>query len=66
MAELLGTVFTVERYVVAGAAIVGLATLATALLPYVTGSPHRRLQNAIGYRLVEATDRKLPACLEGI
>ena len=42
------------------------ATLATALLPYVTGSPHRRLQNAIGYRLVEATDRKLPACLEGI
>ena len=35
MAELLGTVFTVERYVVAGAAIVGLATLATALLVFL-------------------------------
>jgi len=35
MAELLGTVFTVERYVVAGAAIVGLATFATALLVFL-------------------------------
>ncbi len=35
MADLLGTVFTVERYVVTGAAIVGLATLATALLVFL-------------------------------
>ncbi len=35
MADLLGTVFTVERYVVAGAGIVGLATLATALLVFL-------------------------------
>jgi len=30
------------------------ATLATALLAYLRGSPHRRLQDAIGYRLAEA------------
>ncbi len=30
------------------------ATLTTALLPYVTGSAHRRLQNAVGYRCVAA------------
>jgi putative ABC transport system permease protein len=35
MADLLGTVFTVERYVVAGAGIVGLATLATTLLVFL-------------------------------
>ena len=35
MAELLGTVFTVERFVVAGAGIVGLATFATVLLVFL-------------------------------
>jgi putative ABC transport system permease protein len=35
MADLLGTVFTVERFVVAGAGIVGLATLATVLLVFL-------------------------------
>lgn len=30
------------------------STLLTALLPYVTGSPHRRLQDAIGYECVPA------------
>ncbi|HUT01857.1 MAG TPA: hypothetical protein VM031_05345 [Phycisphaerae bacterium] len=41
------------------------ATLATALLPHVTGSPHRRLQDAIGYRLVEARPKMLSTCVEG-
>ena len=37
------------------------ATLATALLEYVEGSPHRRLQDAIGYEAVEAIPRRLAA-----
>jgi len=41
------------------------ATLTTTLLAYVTGSPHRRLQDAIGYRTIQATDGKRPTCLEG-
>ena len=37
------------------------ATLMTALLPYVFGSPHRRLQDAVGFRCVEEAPRKLRA-----
>ncbi len=36
------------------------ATLVTALLPHLDGSPHRRLQRAIGYRAVLADERYLP------
>jgi len=36
-------------------------TLTTALLPYVTGSPHRRLQDAIGYRCICAPEVYEPA-----
>jgi hypothetical protein len=42
MADLLGTVFTVERYVIAGALVVGLATLATALLVFLLSLRQRR------------------------
>jgi putative ABC transport system permease protein len=42
MADLLGTVFTVERYVFAGALVVGLATLATALLVFLLSLRQRR------------------------
>jgi putative ABC transport system permease protein len=42
MAELLGTVFTVERFVVAGAGIVGLATLATVLLVFLLSLRQRQ------------------------
>jgi putative ABC transport system permease protein len=42
MSDLLGTVFTVERYVLAGAVIVGLATLATALLVFLLSLRQRR------------------------
>ena len=41
------------------------ATLATALLAYLGGSPHRRLQDAVGYRLVEARSHKPATCTEG-
>ena len=40
------------------------ATLRTALLAYVTGSPHRRLQDAVGYRLVEAPAGTFACCVE--
>lgn len=40
------------------------ATLTTALLAYLSGSPHRRLQDAIGYRLVEARSGMLNASVE--
>jgi hypothetical protein len=40
------------------------ATLATALLPYVTGSAHRRLQDAVGYRIVEGRSRELATSAE--
>ena len=36
---------------------VGGATLTTALLGHVSGSPHRRLQDAIGYRVVAAAEK---------
>jgi putative ABC transport system permease protein len=42
MADLLGTVFTVERYVLAGALVVGLATLATALLVFLLSLRQRQ------------------------
>ncbi|MCL7982485.1 MAG: hypothetical protein M8862_08160, partial [marine benthic group bacterium] len=42
MSDLLGTVFTVERYVLAGALIVGLATLATALLVFLLSLRQRQ------------------------
>jgi len=35
------------------------ADLATALLPYVQFSPHRRLQDAVGYKCVEASEKKV-------
>jgi hypothetical protein len=41
------------------------ATFATALLGHLRGSPHRRLQDAVGYRLVEARSRKLVTCTGG-
>ena len=36
------------------------ASLTTALLPHVRFSPHRRLQDAVGYEPVEAPDKKVP------
>jgi hypothetical protein len=40
------------------------ANLTTALLPHVTGSAHRRLQDAIGYRCVPAGRSLLAVLLE--
>jgi len=40
------------------------ANLATALLPYLSGSAHRRLQDAIGYRIVPARPGFLTALFE--
>jgi len=41
------------------------ATLTTALLPHVSGSAHRRLQDAVGYGCVEATARGEVDCRKG-
>ena len=43
-----------EKYGVTG------ANLTTALLPHVRLSPHRRLQDAVGYKCVEAREPKVP------
>ena len=40
----------------------GSPTLATALLPYLSGSPMRRMQDAIGYQCVEAPADRPLAC----
>jgi hypothetical protein len=40
------------------------ANLTTALLPHVRLSPHRRLQNAVGYKLVEAHQPKVPLIIK--
>ena len=51
MEELLGTILTVERFVVAGAVIVGLATLATAALVFMLSLRLRRRERLTLFKI---------------
>jgi putative ABC transport system permease protein len=51
MEELLGTILTVERFVVTGAVIVGLATLATAALVFMLSLRLRRRERATLFKI---------------
>ena len=51
MEELLGTILTVERFVVAGAVIVGLATLATAALVFLLSLRLRRRERLTLFKI---------------